>query len=229
LNKSLQKKPPEILEPPTKAQKEEAHKIHQQILAIMNEAHAKEAELQSSYIKLGSLIFTMQAKSLWIPLNYSTWTEYFTFLQEKFDSSRSSLYAYMSIAKTLQPIVGEKKLLDMGVTKAGDLKKAVVASGKAPSPEILAQAVNPKISTKQFRQDLFEEMHVKDHNEKGTWFDMGGFYLTPDEKIELLETLDLAKNIDPPIPNSLPEHVQRKAAIMRLVHEFKSTWGNHDQ
>jgi hypothetical protein len=225
LNK-LQKNQPEVITPPSKADKELASATHQKIITLMNETHAKEAELQSSYVKLGSLIFTMKAKTLWLALNYNTWTDYFTALQEKYDSGKSQLYAYMNIAKTLQPIVGEKLLLDMGVSKAGELSKAVSTTGKAPSDEILKDAVNPKISTKQFRQKLFDEQHITDHNEKGVWFDFGGFYLNPDEKQEILKAITLAKHIDPAVSVSLPEHVQRKEAILRLAREFIGTWGH---
>jgi len=226
---ALQKKQPELLLPPSKIEKEEAHTTHAKILALMDETHAKEAELQSSYIKIGTLLFKMQAKCLWKAMNYNTWSDYFTAVQEKFDSGRSQLYAYIGIAKTLNPYVKESDLLQMGVSKAGELSKAVQLTGKAPSDEILQSAVNPAIKTKQFKQELFDEQHITDHTEKGFWMDFGGCYMSAGEKEEWIKAIDIAKGIDPVVSNKLPEHVQRKEAMLRLAREFIGTWEFNDQ
>lgn len=223
---TLQKKQPEVLTPISKEIKDEAKTIHNKILELMGETHSKEAELQTSYIQIGTLLFRVQAKSLWIPLGYKTWTDYFTELQEKFDRSRAQLYAYMGIAKTLKPYVSDKNLLDMGLDKASELRKVVQLTGNAPSSDIMEKAVNPAVKVKQFRQDLYDEQHVTDHSEKGIWVDFGGGYFTPDEKEEWIKAIDLAKHIDPVVPHTLPEHIQRKEAMLRLAREFIGTWEN---
>lgn len=226
---TLQKVQPTILAPITKEQKEEAHTVHAKILALMNEASAKEAELQTSYVQLGTLLFRVQAKQLWLVLGYSNWTEYFTVLQEKFDRSKGQLYAYIGVAKTLKPYVADKDLFDMGIGKASELRKTVELTGKAPSPEIIKKAINPATKIGQFRQDLYDENNVIDHNEKGSWVDFGGCYLSPGEKEEWIKSIEIAKSIDPVVSNSLPEHVQRKEAMLRLAREFIGTWGMGDQ
>jgi hypothetical protein len=225
----LQKQPYVVLDPISKEVKEEAHTVHAKVLALMGEAHAKEIELQTSYVQLGTLLFRIQAKQLWLALGYANWTEYFNFLQEKFDRSKGQLYAYIGVAKTLKPYVADKDLFEMGIGKASELRKTVELTGKAPSSDIIKKAVNPAVKITQFRQDLHDEANVTDHNEKGFWMDFGGCYMSPGEKEEWLKALEIAKGIDPVISNKLPDHIQRKEAMLRLAREFIGTWGMGDQ
>lgn len=214
---------PEIILP-SKDEKELAHKTHQQIVAMISETHDKEKQLNENYVTLGSLIYRMQAKNLWMILGYNKWSDYFQFLQDKYDSGRSQLYAYMNIAKKLLPIIPEKSLVKMGVDKAGLLRKALDTTGKAPSDNILKIALDPNITSKQFKADLFKEFKIIDSSEPGVWFDIGGFYVSPDEKQLIKDTIEKAKSIDPVISKSLPDHIQTKEAILRMCQECISSW-----
>lgn len=214
----------EVLAPPTKEDKQEAHATHQQILALISEARVQEQELDSNYVKLGVKVNLMQSKKHWITLGYNSWVEYFDFLQGKFGAGRTQLYLYLGIAKTLLPTVPEEKLLAMGVSKAAELKRAVQTTGQQPSPEIIELGANPKVGVHQFRAKLHQEQHIVDHEEPGKWFDFKGCYLTDEEKKEIFQGFDYAKKVDPVIPTNWPDHKQFKEVLLRLCREFTGAW-----
>lgn len=225
MTESLQKTfDPELISPPSKEDKAAAHSTHAQILAIIGEVLSQEKELDTSYVKLGTKIHTMQAKKYWIILGYASWSEYFEFLQDKFGTGRTQLYAYLGIAKTLLPMVSEQTLTEMGVSKASELRKAVETTGQQPSEAILSMATNPKVGVPEFRAKLHQEQHIIDHNEKGTWFDFKGCYLTEDEKKEIFGAFDMARRVDPVIPKNWPSHQQFKEIMLRLAREFAGEW-----
>lgn len=215
---------PEVLAPPTKEEKAEAHATHQQILALITEARNQEQELDANYVKLGVKVSLMQSKKHWITLGYAAWTEYFDFLQSKFGAGRSQLYQYLGIAKTLLPTISESSLIAMGVSKASELKRAVQTTGQQPSQEIIDLGTNPKVGVHQFRAKLHQEQHITDHNEPGKWFDFKGCYLTDEEKKEIFQAFDYAKRVDPVIPTNWPDHVQFKEILLRLSREFTGAW-----
>lgn len=215
---------PELLAPPTQEEKSKAHATHAQILALISEVTAQEKDLDGNYVRLGSKINTMQAKKYWIILGYASWTEYFDFLQNKFGTGRTQLYAYLGIAKTLLPAVSEQKLIDMGVSKASELRKAMQTTGVKPSEAIIDMAVNPKVGLSEFRASVHKENHIVDEGEKGKWFDFKGCYLTDDEKREIFGAFDYARRVDPPISKKLPDHVQFREIMLRLAREFTGSW-----
>lgn len=211
---------PKVLQPPTKTEKEEAHEVHSKILNLITEVKAAESDLEGGYVKLGQLVYKVQVKTMWIPLGYNSWREYMEFLSEKYGTGRTQLYGYIGTVKTLSPYVDDQTLTDMGISKAKELKRAVDTTSKAPSEELLEKARDPKVLVPEFRKAIQEEFHIIDHNEKGIWIDLGGIYLTQDEKDEWEKAIDLAKSIDPVVSAALPKHVQFKEALMRLVQEF---------
>lgn len=215
---------PKVIPPPTKEDKSLAHEVHQKILATITKVRASESDLEHDYVSLGQLIYQMQTKTLWMTLGYASWKDYFDFLQTKFGKGRTQLYGYIGTVKALSPHIDSKTLAGMGISKASELKKAVLATGKAPSDELVELATTP-ITLSDFRQRVLEEFHIIDHTEKGTWHDFKGCYLTPEEKQTIDEAFDLAKNIDPVVSVTLPAHQQFKEALLRLCEEFIGTHG----
>lgn len=211
---------PKTLPAPTKADKELAHELHAKILAIIDSSKVAEAELEHNYITLGKHIYRMQVKTLWIPLGYDSWRDYFAFLQDKFGMGRTQLYGYVGCVKTLSPYVDDDTLVDMGVSKAKELKRAVDTTSKAPSEELLEKARDPKVLVPEFRKMVQDEFHIIDHNEKGIWRDFGGCYLTEDEVKLVDKAFELARGIDPVISNSIAASSQFKEILVRLCEEF---------
>lgn len=189
----------------------------------MKESQIAEAKLEHTYVKIGKYIYKMQVETLWMALDYKSWKDYFDFLSSRFNKGRTQLYGYIGTVKSLSPYVDDETLVDMGISKAKELKRAVDTTSKAPSEELLAKAKDTKISTQDFRDAVHKEFHIVDHNEPGIWRDFHGCYLTTDENSLINEAFDKARNIDPVIPNDLPAHVQFKEILIRLCQEFMST------
>ncbi len=221
---NLQSYEPKVLSAPSKEDKAEAHSLHAKILALLTEVKAAESELEHNYVTLGQAVYRVQLKTHWLTLGYTSWREYFDFLQSKFGKGRTQLYGYLGTIKALSDHVDDKDLVDMGISKAGELKKAVTQTGKSPSKELIEKAINQKVTVQEFRQDVMKEFHITDHNEGGTWFDLKGVYFTPEEKETWEKAIDLAKNQDPVISITLPGHAQFKEALMRLAEEFIGTY-----
>lgn len=217
---------PKTLTPPTKEEKKLAKEIHGKIVDLISSVRDKEAELDRSYISLGKYVLQMQVDTLWLSLGYESWKSYFSFLQDLFGKGRTQLYSYVSTARVLLPSVDENDLMEMGVSKAQELKKAVELTGKSPSPEIIQKGIDPKVTKSDFRQAVLNDFHIVDHNEKGTWVDLGGCYMTPDEKEEFFRSVDLAKKTDPTVPHTLPAHVQFKEVLLRFAREYWSSYSD---
>jgi hypothetical protein len=222
--KTLQKVYEPKLAVPDKDDKELAQETHNQILKIMTDAKLAETELEHNYITLGKHIYQMQVKVLWLALGYSSWRDYFSFLQEKFGMGRTQLYSYVGTVKSLSPYVDDDTMIDMGVSKAKELKRAIDTTSKAPSEELLEKARDPKVFVQEFKQAINDEYHIKDHTEPGNWYDLRGVFFTPEEKEEWEKAIDLAKSIDPVVDYQLPEHVQLKEALLRIAQEFIGTY-----
>jgi hypothetical protein len=216
---------PKTLPAPTQADKEEAQAIHAKILSIIDSSKVAEAELEHNYISLGKHIYKMQVKTYWLSLGYDSWRDYFSFLQDKFGMGRTQLYGFVGCVKSLSPYVDDDIMVEMGINKAKELKRAIDTTSKAPSEELLEKARDPKVSVAEFRKEVQDEFHIIDHNEKGIWYDLHGIYLLPDEKEEMLKCFDIAKGIDPVIPHTLPAHVQMKEILFRLIEEFMGQHG----
>lgn len=205
-----------------------AHSTHQEILKLITKVRAAETELEHGYVKLGKHIFDMQAKTLWLILGYASWRDYFGFLQDKFETGRTQLYSYLGTVKSLAPYVDDDTMDEMGITKAKELKRAIDTTNKAPSDELLKKARDPKVTAPQFKKEVETEFHIKEHNEQGTWRDLGGAFFTDEEYAIWLKAINLAKCIDPVIPTSLPKHSQFKESLMRLSEEFIGTYDHKE-
>lgn len=216
---------PKLIDAPTAEQKQQAHQLHQDILSTITEVKASESNLEHNYIKLGRLILEVQTNQYWIILGYTSNKDYMEFLMDRFGKGRTQLYGYVSIAKALLPSVSEEDLEEMGVSKAGELKRAVVATGKAPSDELVEMATNSKVTAPEFREAVHKEFHIFDEKEKGSWFDLGGVYFTPDEKEEFLRSVEKAKHTDPAIEHTLPAHAQMKEVLIRFAQEYWAQYG----
>lgn len=220
---------PKTIAPPTKEEKELAKETHQKIMALITTVRSAESELEHDYVSLGKHIYTMQAKTLWIALGYDGWKEYMEYLSDKFGKGRTQLYGYVGTVKSLTPYADDETLVDMGISKAKELKRAVDTTNQAPSEELLKKGRDPKVMVPEFRKAVQEEFHIIDHNEQGVWRDFKGCYLTVDESKVIDKAFSLAKSIDPVIPHDLPSHSQFKEVLLRLSEEFISTYDHPEE
>ena len=129
----------------------------------------------------------------------------------------------MKVARNLLASVSEKDLVEIGITKAGMLSKYVEQSGHTTIPADMLVTAKTK-SSGELDAAVNSKLHNKLPDEKGKWFSLGGFYADEDEKQEILDAIQLAKGIDPVIPNSIPEWQQLKEVYLRMAREFLGTY-----
>ncbi len=208
--------------------KKGAEQLHEQILALINKTVKNESELDKGYIALARMVFIIQSKNYWTVLGYGSWRDYFNFLQEKFGKGRTSLYGYIGTVRALQEHVTDNDMLDMGVTRASELKKAVQLSGVSPSDDLIKHALNKKLTLPEFREKVYKEYNITDHNEKGEWYDLSGVYFTKDEREEFEKAVKITKQQDPPVSNTLPKHSQFKEVLQRWIAEFLGTYNTEE-
>lgn len=209
--------------------KKEAEQLHEQILALITKTVKNEAELDRGYVSLAKAIFTVQTKGYWQVVGFESWRDYFNFLQEKFGKGRTSLYGYIGTVKTLQEHVDDSSMEQMGISRAGELKKAVALSGVSPSDNLIKHALNKQLTLPEFREKVYKEYNITDHNEKGEWKDLHGFYVTKEEWGFMEKVFKLAKSTDPQIDHMLPAHSQFKEVLTRLCAEYWSTYGDNQE
>src|SRR5271157_5345198 len=122
----LQMTDPTILPPVNKA---EALRVQEEIDALLGQITAHELRLAGSYARLGSKIKEVKSQQYWIVLGYPKFSAYLAYIQEKIGRERSQLYAILSVAETLLPLLSEEKLEEIGITKSHELRRLVEQNG----------------------------------------------------------------------------------------------------
>ena len=207
-------------------EKEEAQKIEVRIQEVSGAIKADKERLESNFVRLSQLIDEVRAKKYWLLGNYKTFGDYLADCEKKYGIKHSQLYVGMKVARNLLPSVSEQDLVGIGISKAGVLSKYVEQSGNSVIPEdVMRAAKDPKVRTEDLDSVVNGKLHNVTHESKGTWYAPGGFFVDEDERKELQDADDLARSIDPLIPNNIPEWQQKKEIALRLAREFIGTWG----
>lgn len=217
--------------------------LRNQIDELLDAIGEDQLRLATSYARLGRLLCEVSESEKWRDWGYESWGKYIQFVGNRIHRERSQIYASFTAAKNLLPLVSESDLETVGISKAIDLQKFVKQSGRNPAHvmikisaeeklalkfdadeiSLLEFAKHPEVSGKRLHAAVLEALHEKGEV-KGTWFDLGGFYATADEKKEILNAMSVARRVEPIIPDTDPEHVQRKAIFLRWAQEFAGTY-----
>lgn len=206
----------------------EAKHIEHKISEITKVILAEKQSLDSNFVKLSQLIDEVRRKKYWLLGNYKTFGDYLTDCEKRFQIGHSQLYVGMKIVRNLLPSVSEEELVGIGISKAGVLSKYVEQSGQSVIPEDILEAAKTK-KTDELDGLVNSRLHNVMPEQQGKWLALGGFYADEDEKQEILQAWELAKSIDPVIPNSIPSWRQLKEAQLRLAREFLSSWAGGEK
>lgn len=229
-----------ILDRPfTKAEKQDALKTSKEVNDLLSTIEKQETSLAMNFAKLGNLLLKIRSKKYWLlwegPQDilgmgtievapFQSFGAYIASLKDRVDKGRTQLYQLISVAEKLLPTVGEQNLIDMGITKALELKRFVTNTGRNPTKELVAKAIDPDISVDELRAEIFQKTNPKGVYQ-GTYYDLGGCYLTSEEKGVVLKAFDLARKVDPIIKQDIPVHIQKKEILLRMCEEAISQWG----
>jgi hypothetical protein len=183
---------------------------------------AAESQLEMGYGTLAVRLFDISKNRYWEGA-YKNFGEFMSHLTEKYKIGRAQLYSYLSSARELEGAVTEAELSQMGISKALVLRDAV-KNGDALPVNALPAALDAKVTVKDLRKILFESGNLM-ADEEGTWYDTEmEFYVTGEERAEILRGFDIARKVDPPVSETLTEHAQRKEIMLRLCREFIGTY-----
>lgn len=206
----------------------EAQETNQEIEKIASQIQTFERTIASSWVRIGSLSLKIRQKKYWQVYGHHSFGSFVASLEPKINRERSQVYLCIGVVETLSSQIDEDKLEEMGISKANELKKYAKESGKLVPEELLKSALDSKKNVKVLRAEIADALH-KTLDEKGTWYDFGGFYVTEDEKQLIEDTIELAKSIDPVILHDIPDHCQRKEVLLRWCMEFQACYGGRNE
>lgn len=202
------------------AAREKQQQLLTRVDLLLDDSRATQEHLARNFIQIGIALLEVDKSRAWTLRSHSS-DGYIKSCEARFGKGRTALYGFKSVAENLLPHLPEQKLLEMGISKAQPLAQYVKRTGKTPSAELLADAFNPKVEVEEFRASVAGALHEKP--EKGKWYDLGGFFVSPEEKEEIDRGLEQAANNEP-LPDNCSEWMRKKIIIQRLVAEFLSTY-----
>lgn len=193
-----------------------------EVETLVSKLAAAEGLLEAGYAKLAFLLRDVSEQRYWDG-SYKSFGEFLNHLSDKFKLGKSQLYNYLSTARDLGGDVTEEQLNIMGISKALALREAKNTTGTIPE-NVLTAALDPTVTVKDIKRLLFESNHLPEL-EQGTWFDAEmEFYVTAEERAEILQAFDIAMKVDPPISEKQKTYGQKKEIMLRLCREFIGTW-----
>lgn len=205
--------------------------LKEQVEGLLEAIRANESRLATSYARLGSLLLQVRKGCYWEAWGYKSFGQYIDSLRVRIDRGRSQIYAALSAADKLLPLISEQDLETVGISKAHELQRFVQQSGRNPANVVVDEtgrtlldaAKDDAVTVSQLHALVLEALHEKGEV-KGTWFEFGGCYLLADEKKEILDAMSVTRRVEPPIDENAADHVQRKEIMLRWAREFAGTY-----
>lgn len=178
-----------------------ANKIQAELTKLLTDIDSQEVKLDKDFLRLGVMLEEVRSNKLWEPLGYDGYNDFIKSLAVKYQHcSRTKLYATARIADTLLDFAKAEDIESMGMSKASKLASAIKKSdNKKPSDSLLQSARDPKITVEQLDKQIATEYEFKSDFENGTWVDLSGVYMSPEEKEEFQRAIFTACQDDPPI------------------------------
>jgi len=220
----------EIL-PPLNAR--EALAKREEIDTLLDQISAHELRLSHSYARLGSLLREVKVNQYWIAFGFQRFSSYLETVRQKIDRRRSQVYAILSVAETLLPLISESDLEEIGITKSHELRRLVLQGGSVHAEiddpdddkyvlEITEYAARPKVTAAALRVKVNELLHCHE-GPAGNWVDLGGFYATVEDRKLLEQFWELGRRMFAP-PDEQAEHVWKHAVFVAAAEECVSSW-----
>lgn len=200
----------------------DAERLRQQIYETIDTAVSEVDRLEQSWVRLGRHLSTFKAREAWRPLGYKTFDDFVGEVKKRARRGRTQIYGYMGAVEKLLPTISATSLEEMGVSKALELKRAVDKLDGKPLPAgLLEAALDRDVTGKELRGEIGKALNLAP-DDKGTWFDLDGFFITPEERAEFKEAVKATETLLN-LSKSVPDHVRRKAVIMSWMQEWYGT------
>jgi hypothetical protein len=186
---------------------------------LLSEVTASEALLDVNWIRLGTLLESIQVNKDWKE-KFKSFGAYLKEVVEKHTIKRSQLYNYIAVARTLRPILTVEQLTQIGISKARALTDGFKALGGMLPKEAIETALDASKTAENVKEAIFKGSNVE---EKGDWYSLSGFVVSKDERATLDLFFETAKRTDPVIPNSWKSWQVLKECLLRASMEYISS------
>ena len=202
---------------------EDARKTQGEIESLAGSISDTERKLNSEWVRFGVLVHKVRSRKYWMNYGHDSFGQYVQTLENRIGRKRAYIYMCVGAAEKLLPQLTAESLVEMGISRANELQKFVTNTGRLVPEEMVELALNPESTLEELKARVANVTHGEPE-ENTRWFDLGGFYVTPDDKALIEEATKIAKSLDPVIAHDVPDHVQRKEVIIRWCQEFMSTY-----
>lgn len=149
--------------------------------------------LETNFVRLGTAMNEVYRHQYWMVGGHGSFGKYLKSLEPRVKRGRTQLYHCLGIVQDLLPYVTEDQLVEIGITKAILLRKALAAGTDVE--ELVEQA---KTATKDELEELVGDKSEADDG-PGTWMSFGGARYTDDERQEFMRAVNITLRTDPPI------------------------------
>jgi hypothetical protein len=197
--------------------------IFEQIDSLIQKLLSAEFGIDHGYAKLGLLLTEVSEQELWREAGYKSFDAYLELLSDKYHRGRTMLYHYFSAVREMKPYLTEEQMNEMGISKLGVLKKATKELGFPPNNEVIQTALDPKKTVSDVRKAVAQNHKLTPEEQQGTWLDLGGFFVTPEEKLVIKAGLEATWRTDPVVQKSVKEQIRLKEGLLRLCMEYLSS------
>jgi hypothetical protein len=199
--------------------------VFDQINVLIQKLLVAESNLEHGYAKLGLLLTQVSEDELWREAGYKSFDTYLKELSETYHRGRTQLYAYFSSVREMKPYLTEEQMNTMGISKLNVLKGATKKLGFPPNADVIGVALDEKSTVSEVRKAIAQTHQLTEEETQGTWYDLGGFFVTPEERLVLREGFEAAWRTDPVVQTTIKESIRIKEGLLRLCMEFLSTHG----
>jgi len=187
---------------------------------LAREIVAGQFEQEKRFVQLGAAILQIRSEGHWRNWGFKSFGAYIDHLRTIVGKERSTLYGYTSTVEALLPVIGQEKLEQLGINKALALRAGMKYSGKTPSPDLLAKAADPAVTTEELKGAINSEFRIYVPTEEGTWHELG-FYCDDDEWLELEQAINATKRALN-LSNTQAESYQIREVILAWARDFMS-------
>jgi hypothetical protein len=197
--------------------------IFEQIDSLIQNLLSAESRLDHGYAKLGLLLTEVSEQELWREAGFECFDDYLVETADKHHRGRTMLWHYFTAVREMKPYLTEGQMNEMGISKLGVLKKATKELGFPPNQEVIDTALDPKKTVSDVRKAVAQNHKLTEPEQEGSWFDLGGFFVTNEEKLVIKEGFEASWRTDPVIQKSVKETVRTKEGLLRLCMDYLSS------
>jgi len=198
--------------------------VFDQINVLIQKLLVAESNLEHGYAKLGLLLTEVSEQELWRE-KYKSFDIYLKELSETYHRGRTQLYAYFSSVREMKPYLTEEQMNTMGISKLNVLKGATKKLGFPPNADVISVALDEKSTVSEVRKAIAQTHQLTEEETQGTWYDLGGFFVTAEERLVLREGFEAAWRTDPVVQTTIKESIRIKEGLLRLCMEYLSVHG----